>query len=129
MVQWTIVIATGSVGREIRGLSPAHQADFLRIGELLCQYGPQEVGMPHVRPLGDKLWEMRLRDAGGIARAIYFTTGGRRIVVLHAFEKRTQRTPRRSLDLARRRMQEFLSSDTELRRSESRTSTRPGGAS
>jgi phage-related protein len=129
MVQWTIVIATGSVSREIRGLSAGHQADFLRIGELLCRYGPQEVGMPHVRPLGDKLWEMRLRDAGGIARAIYLTTGGRRIVVLHAFEKRTQRTPRRSLDLARRRMQEFLSSDTELRRSESGTSTRPGGAS
>ena len=97
MVQWTIVIATGLVSREIRGLSAGHQADFLRIGELLCRYGPQEVGMPHVRPLGDKLWEMRLRDAGGIARAIYFTTGGRRIVVVHAFETRTQRTPRRPL--------------------------------
>jgi hypothetical protein len=56
--------------------------------------------MPHVRPLGDKLWEMRLRDADGIAWAIYFTTSGRRMVVLHAFEKRAQRTPRRSLDLA-----------------------------
>ena len=52
--------------------------------------------------------------AGGIARAIYLTTSGRRIVVLHALEKRTQRTPRRSLDVAKRRMQEFLSSDTEL---------------
>jgi len=50
--------------------------------------------MPHVRPLGGKLWEMRLRDAGGIARAIYFTTSDRRIVVLYAFEKRTQGTPR-----------------------------------
>ena len=115
MVQWTIVIAADAVGREIRGLSPGHQADFLRSGELLCRYGPQEVGMPHVRPLGDKLWEMRLRDASGTARAIYFTTSGRRIVVLHAFEKRTQKTPRRSVDLAKRRMQEFLSSDTELR--------------
>lgn len=84
--------------------------------------------MPHIRSLGDKLWEMRLRDAGGIARAIYFTTSGERIVVLHAFEKRTQRTPRWSLDLAKRRMQEFLGSDTKLRRSESRTSTRPSGA-
>jgi phage-related protein len=115
MPEWLIVIAADSVGREIRSLSPGHQADFLRIGELLCRYGPQEVRMPHVRPLGDKLWEMRLRDASGIARAIYFTTSGRRIVVLHAFEKRTQKTPRRSLDLAKRRMQEFLSSDTELR--------------
>jgi phage-related protein len=115
MAEWSIVIAAASVGREVRGLSPGHQADFLRIGELLCRYGPQEVGMPHVRALGGKLWEMRLRDAAGIARVIYFTTNGRRIVVLHAFEKRTQRTPARSLDLAKRRMQEFLRNDTELR--------------
>jgi len=71
--------------------------------------------MPHVRSLGDKLWEMRLRDADAIARAIYCTTGGRRIVVLHAFDKRTQKTPKRSLDLAKRRMREFLSGDTDIR--------------
>lgn len=62
------MITTDLVGREIRRLSSGHQADFLRIGELLCRYGPQEVGMPHVRPLGDKPWEMWLRDAGGIAK-------------------------------------------------------------
>jgi phage-related protein len=109
-------LAADVVEREIRGLSPGHQADFLRIGELLCRYGPQEEGMLHVRPLGDKLWEMRLRDPDGIARAIYFTTGGRRIVVLYAFDKRTKKTPKRSLDLANRRMREFLSGDKELRR-------------
>lgn len=114
MAEWSIVIAAAAAGREIRGLSPGHQADFLRIGELLCRYGPQDVGMPHVRPLGDGLWEMRLRDAAGIARAIYFTTSGRRIVVLHAFDKRTQKTPRRSLDLAKRRMREFMRGGTEL---------------
>jgi len=65
------------------------------------------VGMPHVRPLGDKLWEMRLRDADGIARAIYFAASGRRIVILHAFRKRTQATPARSLALAKKRMREF----------------------
>jgi hypothetical protein len=73
---------------------PGHQSDFhadRRVAVPL--WGPQEVGMPHVRPLGDKLWEMRLRDAGKIAWAIYFTTSGRRIVVLHAFEKLAQQHP------------------------------------
>lgn len=128
MAEWSILIATDAVGREIRGLSPGHQADFLRIGELLCRFGPQDVAMLHVRPLGDGLWEMRLRDADGIARAIYFTTSGRRIVVLHAFGKRTQKTPRRSLDLAKRRMREFLGSDTEFRGSEGGAAERSGRA-
>jgi hypothetical protein len=61
MLEWSITVAADVAEREIRALSAGHQADFLRIGELLCRDGPQAVGMPHVRPLGDKLWEMRLR--------------------------------------------------------------------
>src|SRR6476620_9557175 len=106
MAEWSIIVATDAVEREIRVLSPGHQADFLRVGELLCQHGPQAVGMPHIRPLGDKPWEMRLRDGDGIARAIYFAASGRRLVILHAFNKWTQKTPKRSLDLARWRMRE-----------------------
>jgi|1186.fasta_scaffold170977_2 phage-related protein len=126
---WSITVPTDAVEREIRALSPGHQADFLRVGELLCQYGPQAVGMPHVRSLGNKLWEMRLRDAEGIARAIYFAASGRRLVILHAFDKRTQKTPKRALDLARRRMREFLGDEQELRGSEGRPAARSGGAS
>jgi phage-related protein len=107
MLAWTIITCSDAAEREIKALPAGHQADFLRIGELLCWFGPHEVGMPHVRSLGGKLWEMRLRDADGIARAIYFAATGRRIVVLHAFEKKTQKTPKRSLDLAEKRMREF----------------------
>ena len=107
MSEWSIVIASVAVEREIKALSAGHQADFLRIGELLCRYGPNDVGMPHVRPLSDKLWEMRLRGADGIARTIYFAASDRRLVVLHAFGKRTQKTPKRAIDLAKKRMREF----------------------
>lgn len=81
----------------------------LRISELLEGFGPQHVGMPHVRPLGEKLWEMRLMGSAGIDRAIYTAASGRRLIVLHAFVKKTQKTPQRAIDAAHRRMREIKS--------------------
>jgi phage-related protein len=63
--------------------------------------------MPHVRPIGEKLWEMRMIGREGIGRAIYTATAGKRLVVLHAFVKKTQKTPPRAIDLARKRMKEI----------------------
>ena len=83
------------------------QARFLRISELLISLGPQHVGLPHVRPLGGKLWEMRLSGREGIGRAFYTAASGRRLVVLHAFVKKTEQTPRRAMNLALKRLKEL----------------------
>jgi phage-related protein len=82
------------------------QARFLRISELLETFGPQRIGLPHVRPLGEKLWEMRLSGKEGIGRTIYTAAAGRRLVVLHAFLKKTQKTMRSTIDLALKRLKE-----------------------
>ena len=63
--------------------------------------------MPYVRHLDGKLWEIRLTGKAGIARAIYAAASRRRLVVLHAFVKKTEKTPRRALDIARRRAREI----------------------
>ena len=94
---------------ELLALPKDMQARFLRISELLQSFGPQQVGMPHVRPLGQKLWEMRLTGAAGIGRAIYTAASGQRLIILHAFEKKTQKTPQRAIDLARKRLKEIAS--------------------
>jgi phage-related protein len=62
---------------------------------------------PYIKHLEEKLWEMRLRGRGGIARAIYVTAVGRRMVILRVFIKKTQQTPHREITLARQRMQEI----------------------
>lgn len=80
------------------------QARFLHVGELLAAFGPHKVGMPHVRPLEDKLWEMRLTGRDGIARAVYVARSGQRLTVLHVFTKKTQKTPRKALETARARL-------------------------
>ena len=54
------------------------------------------------------LWEMRLRGKAGISRALYVTVQDRRVVVVRAFVKKTQKTPRREIDLALRRAAEVL---------------------
>jgi phage-related protein len=79
---------------------------FLRIAELIEQHGLQAVREPHVKHLEDDLWEMRMKGRDGIARAIYVTAKGERVVVVHAFVKKTQKTPRSALEIARSRAKE-----------------------
>ncbi|MDP1633154.1 MAG: type II toxin-antitoxin system RelE/ParE family toxin, partial [Gallionellaceae bacterium] len=73
--------------------------------ELLETFGPQNVGLPHIRPLGGKLWEMRMQGKDGIARAVYAAVHGRTLLVLHAFVKKTQTTPRAAIATARKRLE------------------------
>jgi phage-related protein len=104
--RWSIIF-TAAAAREIADLPADMQARLLHIAELLTEFGPHEVGMPHVRPVGGKLWEMRLKGADGIARAIYFAAAERRLVVVRAFVKKTRTTPQREIELAERRMKEW----------------------
>lgn len=61
---------------------------------------------PHIKHLEGKLYEMRMKGKDGISRAMYVTAMGERVVVVHAFVKKTQRTPSRALELARQRAKE-----------------------
>ena len=94
MNEWTVIVHRAAEA-ELLQLPADLRARFLRIAEMLEDVGPQRVGLPHVRPLTHKLWEMRMRGRDGIARAIYIALKGKRLLVLHAFMKKTQATPRR----------------------------------
>ena len=91
---------------EIEGWSVDVLADYARLVELLIEYGPS-LRLPHSRALGDGLFELRPRGRSGIGRAFYCFVIGRRVVVLHAFVKKTQQTPDRELRLARKRQKEL----------------------
>jgi len=59
-----------------------------------------------LKHLEGALWEMRMKGRSGIARAVYVTAVGKRIVVVHVFEKKTQKTPRREIATALKRAKE-----------------------
>lgn len=81
-------------------------ADYAHLVELLAEYGPR-LRLPHSRAMGGGLFELRPRGRSGIGRAFYCYLLGRRVVVVHAFIKKTQQTPDRELQLARARMKEI----------------------
>jgi len=83
------------------------RARFIRITSLIQEMGLEKVGMPRVRPLQGKLWEMRMKGKDGISRALYVTARGRRVVVVRAFVKKTQKTPAREIELALKRAEEI----------------------
>lgn len=57
--------------------------------------------------MGRGLFEIRARGKEGIGRSLFCTKKGQEIVILHSFVKKTRRTPKQDLDLARRRQREM----------------------
>jgi phage-related protein len=82
------------------------RASFQRIVELIQSHGLERVREPYVKHLEGPLWEMRMKGKSGIARAAYVTAIGKRVVVVHVFEKKTQKTPRREIITALKRAKE-----------------------
>lgn len=106
MVAWTITYFSQAVQDEIAGLPAGLLARYFRYTDRMEIYGP-DLGMPHTRAMGNGLFELRLKAMEGIARVFYCTVIGRKIVVLHSFVKKSQKTPSRELALARQRMKEL----------------------
>jgi phage-related protein len=81
-------------------------ADYARLVELLMEHGPN-LRLPHSRSMGEGLFELRPRGRSGIGRAMYCFLVGKRVVVVHAFIKKTQQTPDKDLKIARKRVKEL----------------------
>lgn len=105
-MSWSVVFLNETVQAELDALPRDFRARFERISNLIQTFGIERVHEPYIKHLEDRLWEMRLKGKDGIARAIYVTAVGRHVVVLRVFTKKTQKTPRREIELARQRAKE-----------------------
>ncbi len=105
---WTVETVSAA-DAEIEALPAALRARLVRLLEVVENVGLGALRAPHVRHLEGKLWELPIRAEGGIARGLYVTAAGRRVVVPHVFVKKSRRTPRRALATARERMRQVAS--------------------
>lgn len=103
---WTVEILSEVVGAELGALPADMRAKFTWIVQLLESFGPHMVREPYIKPLEGKLWEIRMKGRDGISRAIYVAARGQRLVVLHAFVKKSRKTPPEAIKLALRRAKE-----------------------
>lgn len=78
---------------------------MLRLLEMIEEHGAN-LGPPHTEAMGDGLFEIRAKAKEGIGRSLFCYVHGQQIVILHAFVKKSQKTPRQALMLARSRQRE-----------------------
>ena len=103
---WTIETLDCVVDEELSELPADIRARLVRVFHLIETHGFEHVPRDAVKHIEGKLWEIRVGAASGIARAFYVTATGRRVVIVRAFVKKTQKTPRRELEIARQRAKE-----------------------
>ena len=105
VVEYAIDYYSEGVEQAILALPDTLAARYVVLTRRMVAVGPN-LGEPHTKSMKDGLLELRLKGAEGIARAFYCTQVGRRIVMLHGFVKKTNRTPQRELEIAMNRMRE-----------------------
>jgi phage-related protein len=105
-MDWRVEFLNDDVRAALDAMPKDIGAAFLRITGMIENYGLERMREPYVKHLQGPLWEMRMKGKDGIARAAYVTATGKRVVVVHVFPKKTQKTPRREIETALRRAKE-----------------------
>jgi phage-related protein len=105
-MRWTVGFLNEEIKEALDALPVDLRASFQRIVELIQTHGLERIREPYLKHLEGPLWEMRLKGKSGIARAIYVTAVGMRIVIVHVFTKKMQKTPRQEIAQARKKAKE-----------------------
>ena len=105
-MKWSIEYYNSELENEILSLPEGLLARYLRLTDLMLEFG-SNLGMPHTRFLGEGLIELRIKSKEGIARVFYCTLVGKRIMMLHLFIKKTDKIPKKEMQIAKSRMKEI----------------------
>ena len=106
-MNWKITFYNTKIETQTLNFPSGILANLLHIMEMIENLGPN-LGKPYVGSLGSGLYEIRAKGKEGIGRSLYCTIAGKEIVILHSFIKKTPKTPKKDLDLAKKRMKEVL---------------------
>lgn len=104
-MDYTISYYSEAVEEEVLALPDTLAARYIVLTRRIVSLGPN-LGEPHTLAFGGGLFELRIKGQEGIARVFFCTLVGRRIVMLHSFIKKTQKTPLREIKIAESRMKE-----------------------
>ena len=106
-MNWTVEFLNDAVEAEFHALPTDIRAGIAQIVLLIEEHGLEKTGMPYVRHVQGKLWEIRGKGRDGIARSLYVTTTGKRVVIVRSFVKKTAKTPPEEIKLALKRAKEI----------------------
>lgn len=110
-MKWSIKYYNQSLENQILSLHEGLLARYLRLTDIMIEFGPN-LGMPHTKALGKGLFELRLKGKEGIARVFFCIKIKNTIVMLHSFIKKSQKTPKKELKIAKERMKEVMGNES-----------------
>ena len=110
-MDYTIAYYSEAVQQQILDLPDTLAARYIVLTRRMVSLGPN-LGVPHTKAFGSGLFELRLKGAEGIARVFFCTLIGRRIVMLHSFVKKSDKTPPREREMVEARMKEVKRENT-----------------
>ncbi|MGM0654976.1 MAG: type II toxin-antitoxin system RelE/ParE family toxin [Thermodesulfobacteriota bacterium] len=102
-MMWTVTFYNTNVEAQTLSFPAGILANLIHILELIEEFGPN-LGKPHTSPMGKGLFEIRAKGKEGIGRSFFCTMKNNEVVILHSIIKKTQKTPKKDLDLAIKRM-------------------------
>ncbi len=110
-MHYIITYYSKAVQFNILALPKTLRAKYFNLTDRMEVHG-SNLGEPYSKAMGNGLFELRIKGAEGIARVFFCTQVGKRIVILHSFIKKSQKTPRAELAIATQRMKEIKNADT-----------------
>jgi phage-related protein len=110
-MKWEIIYYNEKLRVWIDQMPVGIRASYARITERRIRYGPN-LKMPFTKSLGDGLFELRAKGKEGIGRVFYCTMVKNKIVMLHGFIKKTQKIPKKELNIAKKRMKEVKKNES-----------------
>ncbi len=110
-MEWSIEYYNDEVEKKILSLPAGLLARYLRLTDLMLEFGAN-LGMPHTRFIEKGLIELRIKGKEGIARVFYCTLVEKKIMMLHLFIKKSNKTPKKEIQIAKKRMKEVSGNDT-----------------
>ncbi|MEY2857490.1 MAG: hypothetical protein RLZZ74_1802 [Cyanobacteriota bacterium] len=105
-MKWHITFYSEKVEQETLNFPPGILASFLHIAEMIEEFGPA-LGKPYTASLSGGLFEIRSKGKEGIGRSFFCMVKGKEIIILNSFIKKSQKTPKKELDVAKKRMKEI----------------------
>ena len=109
-MSWQILYYNEKLEESILNLPDGLLARYLRLTDLMIEFGPN-LGLPHTKSIGKNLYELRIKSKEGISRIFFCLKIKNKIIMLHVFIKKSQRTPKTELEIAIKRMKEVMSND------------------
>ena len=103
MSAWSVEFLNDTAEAEFDVFPADIKAKVAHISKLIEEVGLQNVGGPYVKHVQDKIWKIRASQG----RCLYVTAQVKKVIILRSFIKKSQKLPKKELEIAKIRAQEI----------------------